>query len=778
MNPSQNSQHRRPVPANPAMVSVDHHLPQVARPLVQAVPHAGPPVITIDDGDDEDVVQANAAEVASDYLRKRGYVMPEGSPKKLVSDPAIDDAEVDDEHRNTLMMLQRPELVAAQDTRRFEDSYCELRDWVDGSLDIYKAEFHALLYPLLVHCFMQMIKLKATAEARAFLSRCSAEFREGTASQRRELNSLSGIATPQHLEENEVSNLFLKNRYEVHLSQYAFELLMAFLSDDPRRVVLVRILNMRLAVRIDEGIEASRTGGLIVKAREDRAVESGFVPSKDRNALLRTDVLWGRLRPEHYLIPDEDDAAVKNQKNKQKPTGDKAKQSNDAKAKVDTPKKDVAEEEEEPAVREDGTLTKSRVPLKKYRLGAKGIETSLDRKNRAKLYDVVTTQSSCDELAILCYTFTNTHEDGLNCSASSEDGSLVVAGFGDSSLRIWDAKNVESGGGGHGTNRLIGHSGPVYTVDWTKCGRFVLSGSEDGSLRLWSADYRTDIFCYKGHNYPVWSAAFSPLDHYFVSGGHDRTARVWSTDCLVPLRIFAGHLADVDCVRWHPNCNYVATGSSDRTARLWDVREGKCVRVFGTHRGTVHTLAFSPDGRTLACGGDADTIDIWDIGSGKRMCRLSGHSSTVWSLDYSRQGAMLASGGADCKVCVWRATDWSSVIQPSEDDSGQNGSASNGEKANGEKANGKKNGESVDADGDVRMGGDGNGTGKGDDDEGKDKDTDEAEEERKEAAKKRAEQQRARGSPLLEAFETKDTPVHSVKFTRKNVLIAIGSFRA
>lgn len=758
----------------------------VNRSTTQPVSRSAPNVITIDDGDDDDPVRTNAAEkVALDYMRKHGYTQSEAqnsvmtpsqnSAAPQVIDLAIEQAQVDDEHRNTLLMLQQPELMAAQDIRRYEHSYKELRDWIDGSLDIYKAELHAILYPLLVHCFLQMIRLKAPAEAKSFLSRCSAEFREGTASQRQELISLAGIATPQHLEENAVSNLFLKNRYEIHLSQYAFELLMAFLADFPNRVVLVRILNMHCAVRLDEGIEASRTGGLIAKAQEERQVEAGFVPSKDVHALLKTDVLWGRLRPEHYMIPDEDENATKNQGNKQKPSADKSKISTDAKSKTEGPKKEPVEEQEEPAVREDGTISVSRVPLKKYRPGAKGLETSLDRKHRAKLFESVTSQGSCNELSILCYTFTNTYEDGLNCSAISEDGSLVAAGFGDSSVRIWDAatSSIETGGRAsseYGRSRLIGHSGPVYAVDWTKCGRFVLSGSEDGCLRLWSQDYRTDLVCYKGHNYPVWCAQFSPLDYYFVTGCHDRTARIWSTEVIVPLRILAGHLADVDSVRWHPNCNYVATGSSDRTARLWDVRDGKCVRVFGTHRGTIHSLAFSPDGRTLACGGDADTIDIWDIASGRRMHRLSGHTSTVWSMDYSREGAILASGGSDCKVCVWRATDWSSIVHPLENDMNGNGNSHDGEAGSG-----KGGGDGVDADGDVRMSGEGNG--KADEDENKDKDMDEAEDEKKDTAKKRAELERARGSSLLECFETKETPVHSVKFTRKNVLIATGSFR-
>ena len=107
--------------------------------------------------------------------------------------------------------------------------------------------------------------------------------------------------------------------------------------------------------------------------------------------------------------------------------------------------------------------------------------------------------------------------------------------------------------------RLIVHAGPVYSVDWTRFGRFVVSGIEDSAVRFWSIRHKADVVAYRGHNYPVCSVEFLPLDHYFVSAGHDRTERVWSTDRVRPLRILAGYLSDVDTVRWYPNCQYIAT---------------------------------------------------------------------------------------------------------------------------------------------------------------------------------------------------------------------------
>lgn len=54
---------------------------------------------------------------------------------------------------------------------------------------------------------------------------------------------------------------------------------------------------------------------------------------------------------------------------------------------------------------------------------------------------------------------------------------------------------------------------------------YLLSCSEDGTIRLWSLQTFTCLVGYKGHNYPVWDTQFSPHGYYFISCGHDRVAR-------------------------------------------------------------------------------------------------------------------------------------------------------------------------------------------------------------------------------------------------------------
>lgn len=99
----------------------------------------------------------------------------------------------------------------------------------------------------------------------------------------------------------------------------------------------------------------------------------------------------------------------------------------------------------------------------------------------------------------------------LLCSDREADDVLV---------RMMDDRSAE-------TDRYLrGHSGPVYSLDFSPDKLMLLSSSEDTSIRLWSLLTWTCLVVYKGHLFPVWKVVFSPHGgYYFASAGHDRTAR-------------------------------------------------------------------------------------------------------------------------------------------------------------------------------------------------------------------------------------------------------------
>lgn len=202
------------------------------------------------------------------------------------------------------------------------------------------------------------------------------------------------------------------------------------------------------------------------------------------------------------------------------------------------------------------------------------------------------------------------HHEGTTATALSEDATYLAAGSQESVVRLWDLKGKSRENDEErmpaSVRKLVGHSGPVYSIAFDPIGgsvgapKHLLSSSQDGSVRLWSTETGKNLVAYKGHSDPVWDVQWGPMGVYFASASRDRTARLWLTERITPMRMYVGHLSDVECLRFHPNSLYLATGSSDKTCRLWDTQRGECVRVFLGHTDAVNCIAMSPDGRFMA----------------------------------------------------------------------------------------------------------------------------------------------------------------------------------
>ncbi len=76
---------------------------------------------------------------------------------------------------------------------------------------------------------------------------------------------------------------------------------------------------------------------------------------------------------------------------------------------------------------------------------------------------------------------------------------------------------------------------------------------------------------FNGHQGSVKSIAFSPDGKYMASGSQDKTVKIWSLELKKELTTLKGHKKAVISVSFSYDGKYLASGSDDGMIKLWNV---------------------------------------------------------------------------------------------------------------------------------------------------------------------------------------------------------------
>ncbi len=199
----------------------------------------------------------------------------------------------------------------------------------------------------------------------------------------------------------------------------------------------------------------------------------------------------------------------------------------------------------------------------------------------------------------------------------------------------------------------LGHSEFVTSVALSPDGKYVLSGSDDKTLKLWETATGKEIRTFAGHANEVKSVAFSPDGKYALSGSHDDTLKLWDVATGKEIRTFTGHSSHVTSVVFSKDGKYALSGSWENNLKLWDVATGKEVRTFTGHAEPVTSVAFSPDGKYALSGSWDKTLKLWDVATGKEIRTFTGHGGWVDSVVFSPGGKYALSGSEDKTLKIW-----------------------------------------------------------------------------------------------------------------------------
>ncbi|KAL7732010.1 hypothetical protein ACLKA6_015774 [Drosophila palustris] len=219
-------------------------------------------------------------------------------------------------------------------------------------------------------------------------------------------------------------------------------------------------------------------------------------------------------------------------------------------------------------------------------------------------------------------------------------GNRIVSGSDDNTLKVWSAVN------GKCLRTLVGHTGGVWSSQMS--GNIIISGSTDRTLKVWDMDSGSCVHTLQGHTSTV--RCMHLHGNKVVSGSRDATLRVWDITLGSCLHVLVGHLAAVRCVQY--DGKLIVSGAYDYMVKIWHPERQECLHTLQGHTNRVYSLQF--DGLHVVSGSLDTSIRVWDVETGNCKHTLMGHQSLTSGMELRQN--ILVSGNADSTVKVWDIT--------------------------------------------------------------------------------------------------------------------------
>ncbi|KAK9691034.1 hypothetical protein RND81_09G171600 [Saponaria officinalis] len=220
---------------------------------------------------------------------------------------------------------------------------------------------------------------------------------------------------------------------------------------------------------------------------------------------------------------------------------------------------------------------------------------------------------------------------------------------------------------------LLGHLDYIRTVQFHHEHPWIVSASDDQTIRIWNWQSRTCIAVLTGHNHYVMCASFHPKEDLVVSASLDQTIRVWDIGALrkkgaspaddilrlgqmnadlfggvdaVVKYVLEGHDRGVNWAAFHPTLPLIVSGADDRQVKLWRMNDTKAweVDTLRGHMNNVSSVMFHAKQDIIVSNSEDKSIRVWDVTKRTGIQTFRREHDRFWILTAHPEMNLLAAG--------------------------------------------------------------------------------------------------------------------------------------
>ncbi len=160
-------------------------------------------------------------------------------------------------------------------------------------------------------------------------------------------------------------------------------------------------------------------------------------------------------------------------------------------------------------------------------------------------------------------------------------------------------------------------SASVHNVASSRDGRYFTASCDDGTLTIWKATQREQLWTNKVLECPVECPEFNPDGTRLLSGDRQGLIQVWDVASGQEVSRRKSHGSSVAAGAFTPDGRTIATTGNDGKLVLWDGAWAGPAReiLLAPYLHCIHGVAFTPEGRHVVTGNSNGTVYVLRLDS-------------------------------------------------------------------------------------------------------------------------------------------------------------------